>query len=229
MIVSGVGMAVPGPFDYQNGICLIEGLNKYEALYGMDIREMLADSLDIPSGSFKFRNDAEAAIAGEYLYGAGKDYQSVMGVTLGTGFGSALSRGGVTVDLNLGSESFSQTIADDYLSTRWFLKRYLEKSGISLMGVKELADLAEYTPSAKALFTEFAQNMGKVLQPAIEKYRPEALIVCGNIAKSHNIFFDELQKWIAVPVHISTLWEFNALLGTLAMFDTPKKQEISLY
>lgn len=30
-----------GPFDYQQGICYIQGLSKYEALYGENIREVL--------------------------------------------------------------------------------------------------------------------------------------------------------------------------------------------
>src|SRR5277367_1829785 len=35
--VSGLSVAMPGPFDYEKGISYITGLNKYEALYGMDI------------------------------------------------------------------------------------------------------------------------------------------------------------------------------------------------
>src|SRR5690242_16317947 len=33
--LSGIGVAMPGPFDYKNGICLIRGLHKYDALYGL--------------------------------------------------------------------------------------------------------------------------------------------------------------------------------------------------
>src|SRR5215207_3029952 len=31
-----LGLAMPGPFDYENGICLIKGLDKYEHLYGLN-------------------------------------------------------------------------------------------------------------------------------------------------------------------------------------------------
>ena len=35
---SGIGMAFPGPFDYERGISLMQGLDKYDAIYGMDIQ-----------------------------------------------------------------------------------------------------------------------------------------------------------------------------------------------
>src|SRR5260370_772993 len=34
--VSGLGIAMPGPFDYENGISYITGLDKFEAIYGLD-------------------------------------------------------------------------------------------------------------------------------------------------------------------------------------------------
>jgi glucokinase len=42
-----IGISMPGPFDYENGICLIKGQNKYEALYGLYIKGLLADKLGI--------------------------------------------------------------------------------------------------------------------------------------------------------------------------------------
>src|SRR5436190_12384899 len=37
-----IGFAMPGPFDYDAGICLIKGFDKYESLYGINIRTALA-------------------------------------------------------------------------------------------------------------------------------------------------------------------------------------------
>jgi len=36
-----LGIAMPGPFDYANGISLIKGQDKYEALYQMNVKEAL--------------------------------------------------------------------------------------------------------------------------------------------------------------------------------------------
>ncbi len=52
----------------------------------MDIKQYFAGLLLLDPSLIKFRNDAESTIAGEVLAGAGKGFESVMGVTLGTGF-----------------------------------------------------------------------------------------------------------------------------------------------
>ena len=218
---SGLSVAMPGPFDYQNGISYITGLKKYEALYGMDIRQFFADLLGINSQLVRFRNDAESTIAGEILAGAGKGFQRIMGVTLGTGFGSAYCQNGVTKDINLGSEPFKDSIADDHLSTRWFLKRYKEITGTELTGgVKQLADLARDSNIARDIFREFALNMADFLREPVQQLEPDVLIVCGNIAKAAEFFLPHLAKALSnLTIELARLDENAPLIGAAAMFD----------
>ena len=218
--VSGLAVAMPGPFDYPNGICYIKGLDKYESLYGKDIKRYFADVMQLSASQVKFRNDAESTIAGEVLAGAGKGYQAVMGVTLGTGFGSAFSTHQNTADINLGSEPYKETIADDYLSTRWFLKRYRELTGSKLNGgVKELASLAENSEVARAIFKEFAINMTEFLSPYIKQRSPDVLIICGNIAKAAEFFLPHLEQGLKpITVKLAMLGENAPLIGAAAAF-----------
>lgn len=218
--IAGLAVAMPGPFDYENGISYIRGLGKYEALYGMDVKAFLADILKIDPQMIRFRNDAESTIAGEVLSGAGKDYQNVMGVTLGTGFGSAHSKNKITKDINLGSDPYKQTIADDYLSTRWFVRRYHELAGINLTGgVKELYAIAQQNEAARGIFKEFAANLSDFLAKPIEQFEPEALIICGNIAKAHEFFLPYLSGNInSIIIKLAQLDENAPLIGAAAMF-----------
>jgi glucokinase len=225
--ISGVGFAIPGPFDYENGISYITGLNKFEALYGMDIRKKLSDALQIDPDLLRFRNDAEAAIEGEWLFGAGRNYKKVMGITLGTGFGSAFAENGVARDLDLANRKYKDSIADDHLSTRWFLKRYAMQSGLSVVGVKELTELAGSREMAKMMFKEFGANMARFLQEPLAEYKPEALLICGNIAKSSRLFLNELKKTIDIPIHTSELWESAALFGASRLFIVQDMQAVA--
>jgi len=223
--VSGLSIAMPGPFDYEKGISYIKGLDKYEALYGLDVKRHLADLLNIDPRVILFRNDAESTIAGEVLSGAGKNYRRVIGVTLGTGFGSAYNENGITRDLNLGSDPYKGSIADDYLSTRWFLKRYFELAGVHLTGVKELAALAPGSVIARDIFIEFANNMSEFLSGPIAQYDPDVLVICGNIAKAAGFFIPQLTKNIAsIPIKLAQLGENAPLIGAAAMFDNPDNQ-----
>jgi glucokinase len=219
--ILGLGIAMPGPFDYENGISYIRGLNKYDALYGMNIRLYLADLLKIDPQLVRFRNDAESTIAGEVLTGAGKGYQRVMGITLGTGFGSAYSENKITRDINLGSEPYKKSIADDYFSTRWFLNRYQELTGASLTGgVRELSELAPKSTVARDIFKEFAINMVDFLSGPVKQLSPEVLIICGNIAKASQFFLPYLSNELnSITIKLAQLDENAPLIGVAAMFD----------
>lgn len=168
----------------------------------------------------RFKNDAEATIAGEVFIGAGKEYQNVMGLTLGTGFGSAYSKSGITKDINLGGEPYKGTIADDYLSTRWFLRRYNELTGIALTdGVKELSLLAEKSEVARDVFKEFAMNMIDFLSRPIKQLSPQVLILCGNIAKASKFFLPYLAQGLSsTTIKLAQLGENAPLIGAAAMF-----------
>jgi len=222
--VSGLGMAMPGPFDYENGISYIKGFDKYDALYGMDVKQYFANRLNLYPSEIRFRNDAEATIAGEVLAGAGKSQDNVMGVTLGTGFGSAFCSNQVTKDLNLGSAPYKTSIADDHLSTRWFLKRYTELTGVILSGVKQLAILAQSSEQGRQIFAEFALNMSDFLADPLNRFKPDKLILCGNIAKSHPLFLPLLRSRLSdTNIVLAELGEQAALIGAAGLF----KQTIS--
>ena len=95
--VRGIAFAFPGPFDYEQGICLIQDQAKYESLYGINVGARLKKILHMPTLEIKYRNDAEAAILGEARYGAGIPYSRLIGLTLDTGLGSAFIAEGVVI------------------------------------------------------------------------------------------------------------------------------------
>lgn len=218
--ISGLSLAMPGPFDYKNGISYIKGLKKYESIYGVNIKHYLADTLQIHHNRIKFRNDAEATVAGECIVGAGREYNNVMGLTLGTGFGSAHFIDRETWDLNLGSLPFKKTIADDYLSTRGLVNRYYELSGKSVKNVKEIAAIAvNKDQAAIQVFEDFAQDLSDFLKPHILKISPECLILCGNIALAADLFLPSLKNYLnVIKIELARVGEHAALFGAADLF-----------
>ncbi|WP_183580560.1 ROK family protein [Mucilaginibacter sp. X5P1] len=220
--VMGMGVAMPGPFDYENGISYIKGLDKYESIYGLNIKKQFAESLNLNSLNIRFRNDAESTIAGEIIAGAGQKYNDVVGITLGTGFGSAFSKNKITRDINWGSDKYKNSIADDYFSTRWFLTRYHELSESFIPGVKELAILAENDGNAIKVFNEFAVELNAFLKQKLPVFSPQALVICGNIAKANHLFLPYLKENLSpVIVELGQLGEHASLLGAASLFETP--------
>jgi glucokinase len=175
----------------------------------------------------RFRNDAESMIAGEVLAGSGKNCKQLIGITLGTGFGSAYCKNGIAQDINLGSEPYKESIADDYLSTRWFLKRFNELTGTELTGgVKELAELAKKSTVARDIFEEFASNISDFLSGHVEQFEPEALIICGNIAKASEFFLPHLINGLNnLNIRLAQLGENAPLIGAASLFDNITKPD----
>lgn len=231
--VKGIGFAMPGPFDYVNGICLIRGVAKYENLYGFNIGDAIVSSLDVPDGFVaRFMNDASSFAVGEAWAGKAADVKRSMAITLGTGFGSAFIEDKIPVvdgpDVpKLGCVyhlPFNGNIADESFSTRWFLSRYKEITGKEASGVKELAEMAINNKKIMELFRLYGDNMGVFLAPWLKKFNAEVLVIGGNISNAYNLFGEVFENRLAKEkcncrVEISGLKEDAALLGSAYLFD----------
>ena len=223
--VKGVGLAMPGPFDYPAGISLINDAsqNKFLSLYKMNVKEALAQRLNIDAAQIMFKNDAECFLLGEVFGGAAKGAKRSIGVTLGTGFGSAFMFDGRSEDANLWCAPFRGGIAEDFISTRWFIGRWKELTGKTPEGVKELADAAPGNqPQAKALFDEFGATLREFLLPLAVKHRADAIVIGGNIALSWDLFIAPLQDALAgespaTRVVKAKLAEEAALVGSAGL------------
>lgn len=213
-----IGIAMPGPFDYEQGICFIKDQGKYEALYGMPVKAMMAAELGIRVEDIRMMNDALCFLQGEVAGGAVSGYSSALGLTLGTGLGSAIYQKGVTEDADLWHTPFREGIAEDYLASRWFVKRYEEVSGRAVANTKELVELIPSDPSIKSLFEEFSDHLAQFLSGAIIIHQPEVIVLGGNIAKSYRLFLPTLESrlkelGVQVPLRIAMLGENAHIIG----------------
>lgn len=227
--IAGIGFAMPGPFDYENGIPRFTGENnKYENIYGLNVPEALREYLNLPNDfPIRFINDATAFAIGEDWAGKAKGSTRSLAITLGTGFGSAFLKDSLPV--TTGSEvpdqgcvwhlPFESGIADDYFSTRGLVTRYQEVTGKSVAGAKEVAMAAALEPEAKLLFHDFGKKLVELLQPWLEKFGVEVLVIGGNIANAFNLFqpamSEALQEaGLTLRVELSELKENAAIIGS---------------
>lgn len=186
--VGKIGIAMPGPFDYQKGISYIKGLHKYESLYGENVKELLGTALGIEPGAILMMNDASAFLMGEQSMGAGVGYKNMVGITLGTGLGSAAYYNNCLEEGDLYCTDFKDAKAEDYLSARWLLGAYKKETGEQLEGVKVLADKVKSETIARQVFEEFGKNLGSVLVKRYKRQQPEVVVIGGNIAKAWDAF-----------------------------------------
>jgi len=222
--LKSVAMGFPGPSDYQQGISYIKGLEKYEAIYGLNVRDAIREASGQSDLNIRMRNDAEAAIVGELIFGAGRGFRRVIGLTLGTGMGSALFADGVRIYEGYGipepsGELFSLPVegerADDVFSTRGVLKR-LARHGVMVEQVKD-ADLSD--PKVQAAYHEMGTSLGAMLTPIITAFEADCLLILGGISAAFEAFADPLTAACApATVKKGELGGQAALLGAAHLF-----------
>jgi predicted NBD/HSP70 family sugar kinase len=198
--VSEVGIAFPGPFDYENGVSTIRNVGgKFEQTFGLHLKQALKDATGLENALFLFSNDAHCFAAGACRRYGLQD-KKVVFLTLGTGFGSAwMVNGKLATDHPslpasgaFYNEPFGEGTADDYFSTRWFHRAHREATGNEIADVGELAGMN--TEISQRVFNEFGTNLGSFLLPWLEKFECDELVIGGNISKANRLFVSALKN-----------------------------------
>lgn len=235
--IEAVGIAFPGPFNYDKGVSEIVGVGgKFESTFGVHLKQSLQNIIKLKTVPFVFANDADCFAEGAYFRLKLKSKRAVF-LTLGTGFGSAFMVNGNVVKQHLDipetgafyNQPFQGNIADDCFSVRWLLAEYKHLSGESATSVKEIANLN--TEVSKTVFDTFGANMGDFLFPWLEKFGCEELVIGGNISKAKALFMPALQKRLnELKIKVNVIFCDDAELSILrgATIIAEKKNKIQM-
>ena len=158
--VSGAELAIPGPFDFKNGVSLMR--HKLPYIYGVDLRRLLAARFGWQPSQVRFLLDSAAFLLGEIAAGAAHGISRAVGITLGTGVGSAFAVDGRLVTEGPGvppggeiwNLPYEGGIIEDFVSTRAIQKNYQSRTG-ELAEVAKIAAKVPSDPEAAAVFAEF--------------------------------------------------------------------------
>ncbi|MFK7933053.1 MAG: ROK family protein [Saprospiraceae bacterium] len=235
--LTGIGFAMPGPFEYANGISKME--HKLAAFYNKHLPTLLNQALNHSENiAMRFNNDATCFAIGEAFCGLGRDKKRMTVITLGTGFGSAfleekvpvVERADVPPEGCLWHLPFKDGIADEYFSTRWFIGKYEELTQGKVSGVKAL--LEKDPAIIQAVFMEFTDNLSGFIAQHLQKFGAEILVMGGNISKALDHFKSPLiekleQRGVQIEIVPSTLLENAALIGSASLFDQQYWERVS--
>ena len=223
--VVGVGLGFPGPFDYETGISWIAGVAKFEAIYGMNIHDALKATLPDSTTPIRFRNDAEAAIVGEGVYGVGRAYSRIIGLTLGTGCGSAFLIDGVPQTQGKGVPDngwvyqivYQDEAVDEIFSIRGLLKR-LASASLEVESVFDAIQQAQSSPQIRAVLESFGDDLAQFLKPLVAEFGADVVILQGGIAQGFPYFVDAMKPHLNIPILAGELERDAALLGIANLF-----------
>ena len=230
-LLAGVGVAFPGPFDYNTGISYMT--HKFAALEKMSMKDFFHSLLDIGEDMpVVFMHDVTAAVMGEMSFGAAQGYKNVAVVTLGTGLGFSHTVNGEIQYSPMGSPAVSiynrpykDGVLEDYASKRGFLRSYAEVCGKELPSNLTVAMIgglcAEGDKEALQSFYNVGEILATELKPLLEEYNIECLLFGGQISRSFRFFepaVARLKEEVSTLKHISTMQNLStaAPLGLLS-------------
>jgi glucokinase len=204
--VCGIGIGVPGPFDYEKGISLMK--HKFGAIYGLNLKEELIKRLELPRNfTIRFENDAWAFLRGEKWLGAAKGCRRIVGITLGTGLGSAFMVGdqvvlegtGVPPNGSIYDLPYEGGIVEDKISRRWIIARYKELAGKKYREGLDVEHIAIRGMKYKdkfsiQVFNEMGHRLGQVLKQILSEFRADCLVLGGQISKNFVLFSNPLKE-----------------------------------
>ncbi|MDX6261103.1 MAG: hypothetical protein QOH84_2791 [Kribbellaceae bacterium] len=217
-LAKGLAVALPGPFDFAAGVAWYK-LDKFAALYGHDLGRSLRERLGLDQ--VVFLNDAEAFTVGEWSAGELRGLDRCVGITIGTGIGSAFLDDGRAVRTGdtvppggeLYQTSYDGRPIEDWISARAILRRYAGKLGEPLpqsTGVKEIAEAARAGDGvATSALVEAFQVLSDALVPWLERFRATRVVLGGSIAGA----FDVVAEVFPFPVSPTADAEHSALIG----------------
>ena len=171
--IRGIGCGIGGALDLEKGIILSWSNIKF--LDKLNIKSWLKKQFNY---EVRIDNDAKCFIRAEYLFGAGKGYNNIVGMTLGTGVGGGIIIGGKMI---YGANDSAGEIGHMIINNG----KDLEEATVKQMRKLKFSKMA-----AK----EFEKNLGIGLVNIINILDPEIIIIGGGAAKTVEAFILKARK-----------------------------------
>jgi glucokinase len=220
--INGIGIGVPCLVDPEKGI--VYDATNIPAWKEVHLKEQLEAKYDIP---VYVNNDANCFVMGEKYFGRVKEYSNIVGLIIGTGFGSGLVLNNhLYAGKNCGAGEFGMIPFRNhnfeyYCSGQFFINEY-RVSG------EELNERAEQGDSvALEIFSQFGSNLGEAIKVIMLAIDPEIFILGGSVSKSYRFFKDAMWESIRkfLYVHSSdkikveaSETNYVAILGAAALY-----------
>jgi glucokinase len=188
-----LGIAIPGPFDYEHGIGRFRDVGKFDALNGVNMKRVLLATLREPPNDIRFVNDAVAFAIGEWVSGAAQGVARTVAITLGTGVGSAFLVSGTPITsgrevppdgavhlLRIGDQPL-----EDIVSRRAIVAAYraITADYGRHLDVHDIARrAADGDTAARTTLDTAFRALGMAIAPWLVNFGAEVLVVGGGIA-----------------------------------------------
>ena len=187
--VSAIGIGVPSLVDVANGI--VYTVANIPSWKEVPLKKYLEQSFGV---AVHVNNDANCFALGELYFGAGRGFQHLVGMILGTGLGAGIIISGkLYCGRNCGAGEIGKILYKEhtieyYCSGQFFRQQYAMDGGILFERAQQ--------GDAKALeiFNDFGDNLGQAVMIALYAYDPEIIVLGGSVSKAWPFYEKSLRR-----------------------------------
>ena len=216
--IGSIGIALPGVVDQRTGR-MVAAHGKYGYLGDRDMRDWAVQGFGVPAG---IENDARAALVGETSYGVAAGATDAVGVTLGTGIGTAALIGGVllrgahdhagilgghvTVDIDAPACPCGNIGCAESLASTWAARDAVSAHpdaalsslwGADPIGIREIIEAARAGDAvASDVLAHFLRVWGATIVSLCHAYDPDVVIVSGGVMRSSDVVLPALTAYV---------------------------------
>lgn len=203
-----IGISSCGLIDTSQGKITYSNNIKWEE---RNIAADLEERLHLP---VKLANDAKCALLAEAVIGAGRDYDRVCMITLGTGVGGGFLAGkkldmgdpyadasGILGHIVVKAGGRKCTCGhsgclEAYASSTAIMASYKEKTGTEKTTKEIFEQVRMGDAVSQEVFEEFRYYLGEGLISIGNILRPQIIIIGGGVAKSADLFLAYLEEYV---------------------------------
>lgn len=189
--IQGIGVGVPGTVDEEGVVYDVQNLPGWERV---ELSRILNDRFGLP---VRVENDTNCFALGEYHYGEGSAFRSMIALNIGTGVA-----GGIMVDGELyrghnggagefGTIPYRESILEHYCGGLYFHRHHGADGG-------EMARKArEGDSDAIQAFRDYGLHLGHCIQVILYTLDPEAILLGGSVSHSFDLFEESMREQLA--------------------------------
>lgn len=181
--IMAIGIGVPSVVDTKLGILYdVQYIPSWKEVH---LKKLMEERYKVP---VFVNNDANCFALGEHYFGKGQGYDSMIGVTIGTGLGSGIIiNNKLYAGVNCGAGEFGMAdyldkIYEYYCSGSFFQNVY----GLNGQDVFKSAQKGER--EALKLYNEMGGHLGNAIKLMMYTYDPELIILGGSVRFAYDFF-----------------------------------------
>ena len=206
--LAAIGIGVPGLVDLNHGLVL--DVVNIPSWKNVPLQAQLEQYFEVP---VFINNDANCFALGEKYFGHGRQVESLVGLTLGTGMGAGIViNGKLYCGTQCGAGEFGMLPYlnhnyEFYCSGQFFRNVY----GLDGHNLFDLAKQGD--PQALKIFNEFGHHLGMALTAIFYALAPQMIVLGGSVSKSFPFFEKAMRRTLQKVEYQSALQEMQIVVS----------------